>query len=96
MAAGGALFHLVLDDDAQVSRLLELLRRESRGGRVTCLPLNRLRVEPVTYPTDFGSDAVPLTDYLKCDARHKLAVQHVRPPLLLQPPAESFYLAHPF
>lgn len=53
--AGAALFHIVVDTDATASRLLEHLGRE-RAGRVTLMPLNRLRPEPVSYPQ--AQDAV--------------------------------------
>lgn len=78
VAAGGALFNLVMDTDDQASDLLRLLKKECRGGRITCLPLNKLRAESVTYPQQFGSDAVPLTKYLQYDRKHEIAIKHVR------------------
>ena len=76
MAAGGALFHLVLDDHTQAAKLLDLLRRE-RKGRVTCLPLNKLRADTVRYPEGFGDDAIPLLKYLDTDKHFETAVKHV-------------------
>lgn len=77
MAAGGALFHLVVDTDEQASNLLRLLREEKEQGRVTCLPLNKLQVEVVHYPDRFGTDALPLTKYLKYSEGVKRAVEQV-------------------
>ena len=79
VAAGGALFHLVMDDDEDVSKLLGLLKKESKdGGRITCLPLNVLKVDKVKYTKEFGDDAVPLTKWLKFRAEHEVAIQYVR------------------
>ena len=68
-----------MDNDEDVSKLLGLLKKESRdGGRITCLPLNRLKVDAVTYTKEFGNDAVPMTNYLNFRAEHKKAIQYVR------------------
>ena len=75
MAAGGALFHLVVDTDEQASELLHLLKQEKEQGRVSCLPLNKLQVETVQYPDRFGTDALPLTKYLKYSEEVKRAVE---------------------
>ena len=37
---GASLFHVVVEDDETVSRLLEVMNRE-KSGRVTFMPLNR-------------------------------------------------------
>lgn len=53
-----SLFHVVVDTEETASKILEVLTRE-RAGRVTFMPLNRLRTQPVQYPT--GTDAaIPL------------------------------------
>jgi len=76
------LFHVVVDDQNQASKLLDLLRKQSggQGGRITCLPLNKLLVAATPYPNAFGKDAVPLTDYVKCPPEVQKAINHVRPP----------------
>ena len=49
MAAGNALFHIIVDTDETAALLMtELEKRKS--GRLTFLPLNRLRVENIQYP----------------------------------------------
>ena len=80
VAAGGALFHVVVDDDHQSKVLLSKLAEDRRSGRVTVLPLSKLHEEAVHYPTEFGDDAKPLASYLKCDKHLKKALQHVSLP----------------
>lgn len=47
----------MVDTDETAARLMKIL--EDRGlGRVCFMPLNRLRVKPVSYPD--SSDVVPL------------------------------------
>ena len=53
--AGTSLFHVVVDNERTASTLLEHLGKE-RSGRVTFMPLNRLRPDPVNLPQ--ASDAV--------------------------------------
>lgn len=64
-AAGGALFHVVVDTDATAARLLEQLQRE-KAGRVTFMPLNRLRPPDTVFPQ--APDAVVLLRKLTFDA----------------------------
>eukprot|EP01041_Mallomonas_annulata_P001154 gene1154-2235_t len=59
VAAGNSLFHVVVDTDKTAAFLMKELERR-KAGRLTFLPLNRLRVEAVTYPD--SSDARPLID----------------------------------
>lgn len=68
VTAGNSLFHIVVDTDETASKVLDAMVRR-RAGRVTFMPLNRLRVNPVTYPqTDDAVDdderVVPL--YVAC------------------------------
>ncbi len=77
IAAGGTLFNLVIDTDEQASTLIRLLKEDQKGGRVTCLPLNKLQVETLQYPDRFGSDALPLTKYLTCPDAVKRAIDQV-------------------
>lgn len=57
--------------------LVRLLNKAGRG-RVTFMPLNRLHVPDIPYPTQFKQDAVPLYKLLKCPDQYKKAVQQVR------------------
>jgi hypothetical protein len=47
------------------------------AGRVTFMPLNRLSPPPVQYPTEYGSDAVPLTKFVKAAPAYAAAVAQV-------------------
>ena len=64
-AIGNALFHIIVDNDETAAFLIkELEKRGSKhhnhGGRLTFLPLNRLRVHNITYPD--SRDVRPLLD----------------------------------
>jgi structural maintenance of chromosome 3 (chondroitin sulfate proteoglycan 6) len=74
VTAGNSLFHVVVDNDLTATKVVELLTKE-RGGRVTCIPLNRIRTNPVNIPQ--ASDVVPLIARLKYDAKYDGAFQHV-------------------
>jgi len=67
---------VVVDDDRVGLDLVRLLNKAGRG-RVTFMPLNKLRVKDVAYPTQFGDSAVPLHKLLKCPDQYKKAVQEV-------------------
>lgn len=53
-----SLFHIVVDTDETASRILEVMVREQLG-RVTFMPLNRLRPPTVKYPEQ-QEEAVPM------------------------------------
>jgi len=74
VTAGNSLFHLVVDNDTTATKVVELLTKE-RGGRVTCIPLNRVKHNPVNIPQ--AGDVVPLISRLKYDPRFDNAFQHV-------------------
>jgi structural maintenance of chromosome 3 (chondroitin sulfate proteoglycan 6) len=76
VVATNQLFQVVVDSVDVGMQLVSALGQERRG-RVTFMPLDRLRVPDLQYPTEFGSDAVPLTRHLKYDARFDLAVRQV-------------------
>ena len=71
--AGGSLFHWVVDDDETASRILQEMQRE-RTGRVTFIPLNRLKQTtlPVLEPS-----MVRLVDQLTFEERFAPAMHHV-------------------
>ena len=58
MAAGNALFHVVVDTDATAAKLMKKLE-DKKLGRVTFMPLSRLRVpSKIDYPD--SNDVVPI------------------------------------
>lgn len=67
---------VVVEDDRVGLDLVRLLNKAGRG-RVTFMPLNRLHVPDIAYPTQFKQDAVPLHKLLKCPDQYKKAVQQV-------------------
>lgn len=76
---GASLFHVVVEDDDTASRLLEVMNRE-KSGRVTFMPLNRLKPSHVDYPEiieDGESQALPLVHQLKFNPQFTLALQQV-------------------
>jgi hypothetical protein len=71
-----SLFHIVVDSDETAQRVLEVMQRE-KSGRITFMPLNRLRPKPVTYPPA-TNDAIPLIKKLKYNATYRAAMEQVR------------------
>lgn len=71
------MFHMVVNTSDEGSMLLRLLASDPTMGRVTILPLDKLRVEKTEYPTKFGDDAKPLSSYLKCKKELRIALEHV-------------------
>lgn len=62
-AAGGSLFHVVVDTDDTAARIMRELEKNNMG-RITFLPLNRLKTkENIEYPK--SDDVVPLIDKLR-------------------------------
>ena len=72
--AGNSLFHYVVDTDDTATRVLEQLNRE-RSGRITFMPLNRLRPKNATFPN--ASDIRPLVSLVNYDPMYEKAVQQV-------------------
>lgn len=73
---GSSLFHVVVEDDEVASALLGGLLREQTAGRVTFMPLNRLRGQARPGFAATG-DAVPLLDKLRFEPRYEAALAHV-------------------
>lgn len=62
-AAGGSLFHVVVDTDDTAARIMRELEKNNMG-RITFLPLNRLKIKDnIEYPKN--DDVVPLIDKLR-------------------------------
>jgi structural maintenance of chromosome 3 (chondroitin sulfate proteoglycan 6) len=75
VAAQNALFHVIVDTDGTAAKLMRVLENK-KLGRVTFLPLNRLRVESVTYPD--SPDVRPLLSHcLSYDPKIDRAMKHV-------------------
>lgn len=74
VTAGNALFHVVVDNDDTATKLLDVLHRE-KLGRVTCMPLNRLKNRPTNFPD--ASDALPMIQKIKFDRRYNEAFEHI-------------------
>jgi structural maintenance of chromosome 3 (chondroitin sulfate proteoglycan 6) len=74
--AGNALFHIIVEDDAVATRLTELLT-QSKAGRATFMPLNRLRPPPLEHPTKWGQDVIPLIKKMKFDPKFSRAMQQI-------------------
>ncbi|XP_026666016.2 structural maintenance of chromosomes protein 3 isoform X2 [Phoenix dactylifera] len=62
VTAGNSLFHVVVEADEISTRIIRYLTAE-KGGRVTFIPLNRVKVPHITYPQ--SPDVVPLLKKLK-------------------------------
>ena len=74
LIAGNSLFHIVVDTDETASVLLEGINK-AKAGRVTFVPLNRIRVQPTTYPT--ANDAVPMLQKIRFEETHRKAFEQV-------------------
>ncbi|XP_065851930.1 structural maintenance of chromosomes protein 3 [Euphorbia lathyris] len=62
VTAGNSLFHVVVENDEISTQIIRHLN-SSKGGRVTFIPLNRVKAPHVTYPQ--SSDVIPLLKKLK-------------------------------
>lgn len=74
VVAGNSLFHIVVDTDETASTVMDELVRE-RAGRVTFMPLNRIKPKDVTYPS--SNDSVPLIKKIGFDPKIENAVKQV-------------------
>lgn len=74
VTAGQSLFHYIVDTDETATTVLEILQKE-KAGRVTFMPLNRLRSRPMNMPR--ASDTIPMIDKLQYDPAYERAFQHV-------------------
>lgn len=74
VTAGQSLFHYVVDTDETATKVLEILQNE-KAGRVTFMPLNRLRSKPTNVPK--ASDTIPMIEKLQFDFRYEKAFMHV-------------------
>jgi structural maintenance of chromosome 3 (chondroitin sulfate proteoglycan 6) len=70
-----SLFHVVVDTDDTATKVLEALNRE-QNGRVTFMPLNRLRTKTLEYP-ESNDKVIPMIEVLKFDNAYAKAVEQV-------------------
>ncbi|DAZ95519.1 TPA: hypothetical protein N0F65_001858 [Lagenidium giganteum] len=71
-AAGGSLFHVVVDTDDTAAKIMRELERKNMG-RITFLPLNRLKIKDrQEYPRN--DDVMPLIEKLRYPAEVKKGV----------------------
>ncbi|RDX67918.1 Structural maintenance of chromosomes protein 3 [Mucuna pruriens] len=57
VTAGNSLFHVVVENDDKSTQIIRHLNSQ-KGGRVTFIPLNRVKAPRITYPQ--SSDVIPL------------------------------------
>jgi structural maintenance of chromosome 3 (chondroitin sulfate proteoglycan 6) len=69
-----SLFHVVVDTEDTATHLLNIMSKE-KSGRITFIPLNRVKPRTVEYPQK--DDAVPLLSQLEFDQKYQLAFQQV-------------------
>ncbi|KZT00849.1 structural maintenance of chromosome protein 3 [Laetiporus sulphureus 93-53] len=74
LTAGNSLFHVVVDTDQTASKVLDIMMKE-KTGRVTFMPLNRLK--PKVPPKPNAQDAIPLLEKLRFDNAHVKAFEQV-------------------
>ncbi|KAJ3337113.1 Structural maintenance of chromosomes protein 3, partial [Kappamyces sp. JEL0680] len=86
VVAGASLFHLVVDTDTTATLILDALNKE-RGGRVTFMPLNRLRPRESVYPD--SEQAIPLMSRLEYDPMFRPAMLQVFGKAILAPSLEE-------
>lgn len=74
VTAGQSLFHFVVDTDETATKVLEILQSE-KAGRVTFMPLNRLKSKRLNMPK--ASDTIAMIDKLQYDPTYEKAFVHV-------------------
>lgn len=82
VAAGESLFHYVVDTDDTATRILEILNKE-KAGRVTFMPLNRLRPSIPAMPK--ANDAIEMISRLNYDPKYEKAFQQVFGKTIISP-----------
>lgn len=76
VAAGNSLFHVIVDTDSTAAMLMKELDTR-KGGRITFLPLNRIRNDPTRYPD--STDVRPLAEVaLQYEPQVEIAITQVR------------------
>nr|WJN25086.1 cohesin complex subunit [Farysia itapuensis] len=74
VTAGASLFHVVVDSDDTASKLLEVMNRD-KSGRVTFMPLNRLKPKESDFPA--SQDAILMVKKLNFEPAVAPAFQQI-------------------
>ncbi|KAK0546817.1 Structural maintenance of chromosomes protein 3 [Tilletia horrida] len=74
VTANASLFHVVVDTDETASRLLQVMNQE-RSGRVTFMPLNRLKPKTANFPD--ASDAILMIKKVHFQQEYTAAFEQV-------------------
>eukprot|EP00250_Pteridium_aquilinum_P002812 c13037_g1_i1 orf=123-3737(+) len=74
VTAGNSLFHVVVENDEISTKIIRYLSAE-KGGRVTFMPLNRVKAPKINYPN--SPDVVPLLKKLRFGSRFTPAFAQV-------------------
>ncbi|XP_041990312.1 structural maintenance of chromosomes protein 3-like [Salvia splendens] len=74
VTAGNSLFHVVVENDDISTKIIGHLNAQ-KGGRVTFVPLNRVKAPHVTYPQ--SSDVIPLLKKLNFLEKYRAAFGQV-------------------
>ncbi|KAG5437854.1 hypothetical protein PCANB_000569 [Pneumocystis canis] len=74
VTAGNSLFHVIVDDDITASKIINVLNKE-KGGRITCMPLNRLTPKLGNFPD--APDALPILKKITYDTKYQKAFEQV-------------------
>ncbi|KAF3439505.1 hypothetical protein FNV43_RR17783 [Rhamnella rubrinervis] len=74
VTAGNSLFHVVVENDEISTQIIRHLN-SLKGGRVTFIPLNRVKAPHVNYPQ--SSDVIPLLKKLKFSPNYTPAFSQV-------------------
>ena len=64
-----------MDTDDTATKVLDVLNRE-QSGRVTFMPLNRLRTKTIKYP-ESNDRMIPMMEVLKFDKAYTKAIEQV-------------------
>jgi structural maintenance of chromosome 3 (chondroitin sulfate proteoglycan 6) len=95
VAAQNALFHVIVDTDSTAARLMNHLERK-KLGRVTFLPMNRLKNDTVRYPD--SEEVLPLLSRcIRYDPSVEKAMNHIFAKKLLAKSVEaasSYSISH--
>ena len=75
VSAGNSLFHIVVDNEATATHVLDLMKRDRIQARLTFMPLAQLRPDLKKAPDSV--DLLPLMDKLTFDPMYEKAFQQV-------------------
>ncbi|KDN48180.1 putative SMC3 [Tilletiaria anomala UBC 951] len=74
VTANTSLFHIVVDTDETAAKVVDVMNKE-RSGRVTFMPLNRLKSRNIDFPQ--ANDAVLMIKKIQFEARYRPAMEQV-------------------